>query len=216
MNIAVLFSGRIYGFEQSILLYKEHIFKGNNVQIFIAHNAHNTEDLSVFSNDENIHVKSELFKMPDNPPVKYSHEIVDPNGYYFLSMWYHRNIAYEMMKEYAIKNNITFDCVISGRTDMIIYNTLELTMPLENTLYIPSHSHYDGLNDQFAYGTMKTMEIYCDLYRKISTVPQRNPELQLKSYINSTDLIIMTIELKYELMRGRHRYNSQRAKYTME
>jgi hypothetical protein len=216
MNIAVLFSGRIYGFEESILLYKEHIFKGNNIHIFIAHNSYNTEDLSILSNYENIHVKSELFNMPDNPPVKYSHENVDPNGYYFLSMWYHRNIAYKMMKEYTIKNNITFDCVISGRTDMIIYNSLELTMPLENTLYIPSHSHYNGLNDQFSYGTMKTMEIYCDLYNKISSDSQSNPETYLKSYINSTDLIVNMINIEYDLMRGRHRYNSQREKYTME
>lgn len=207
MNIAILFSGRIFGYEKTIESYKEHIYK-ENTHIFIAHNAYNPEDLSIFNSSKNIHVTSELYVMPESPPIRYSNPGTDPNGYYLSSMWYNRNLAYKMMKEFSLKNNIKFDIVISARLDALIKSPL-ITPVEENTIYIPNNEDHGGLNDQFAYGTMDIMEVYCNLYNNVKTVTP-GPETLLKDYIKTTGINIKRIDLVYQLLGDRHLYNNER------
>lgn len=209
MNIAILFSGRIIGFSESIEKYKEFILADNTVHIFIGHNSYNTEDLTVLNAYKNIHIVSKLYEMPDERPIIYSRWPVDPRGYYLSSMWYHRCLAYEMMKEYSINNNISFDVVISARTDSIITSKFNIDPPDENTLYIPNHSDYHGVNDQFAYGTMDSMEVYCNLYKNVK-METSGPEILLKDYLKSTNLNIKRIQLLYYLCNNRHIYNKER------
>jgi hypothetical protein len=209
MHIAVLFSGRIFGFSESIEEYKKFIFKDNPVIIFIGHNSYNTEDLSILNKYNNIHIMSKLYEMPHDKPIVYSHKRVDPRGYYLSSMWYHRNIAYEMMKEYSIKNNVLFDVVISGRTDSIMTSMLTIGDLEENTLYIPHNFDYGGINDQFAYGTMSSMEVYCNLYKNVKMHPS-GPEQLLKNYLQKTGINIKRIKLNYYLCDNRHIYNKER------
>lgn len=210
MNIAILFSGRIFGFSESIEKYKEYLFGNNLVHIFIGHNSYNTEDLSILDKYDNVHVISKLYEIPEERPIIYSHSRVDPRGYYILSMWYHRCIAYEMMKEYSIHNNIKFDVVISARSDSIVCSGINLEIPDKNTIYIPDHSDYGGLNDQFAYGNMDSMEIYCKLYKNINGETPPMPEILLDNYIKSRNINIKRIKLNYYLCNNRHIYNKER------
>lgn len=213
MNIAILFSGRIIGFQRSLPLYEKHIFKNNNVHIFIAQNSYNKEELdSIKKHHSNIHIISELYLIPDDYKNVYSHPNADPNGYYFLSMWYNRNKAYEMMKTYSIDNNIHFDCVISARLDLLI-DSCELTNIEEGVLYVPHEYHYGGLNDQIAFGTMNTMNIYCSLYNNVLNIKKpdiNGPERILNAYIHTTGLSIKHIPVNYNLLNGRHIHNKDR------
>jgi len=222
MNIAILFSGRIIGFETTLPLYHEHIFKNNNVHIFIAHNSYNKEDLeAIQKNYSNVHIISELYVIPDDYKYVYSQSQVDPKGYYFLSMWYNRNKACEMMNKYSIDNNIDFDCVISARLDALV-ESYKLSEIHEGILYVPSDNHFGGLNDHIAIGTMNTINTYCNCYNFLSTVrssydrniraddKNTNPENILNNYINTTKLTLKKIPLNYYLLKDRHIHNKDR------
>ena len=198
MNIAILFSDKISGFQRSIQKYREYIFENNPVHIFIAHNSCNNEDLSFLKAYANVHAFSGVYKMPDDGPITYLESYSDPTGYYLSSMWYHRYLAYKIMKDYSIINNVKFDIVISATTGLIITSTFNIYLPHENTIYIPNNSDYDGINDKFAYGSMNSMEIYCNLYKNVKTRTRR-PEILLNDYLMSTGININRIELNYYL-----------------
>ena len=102
------------------------------------------------------------------------------------------------MKDYSIINNVKFDIVISATTGLIITSTFNIYLPHENTIYIPNNSDYDGINDKFAYGSMNSMEIYCNLYKNVKTRTRR-PEILLNDYLMSTGININRIELNYYL-----------------
>ena len=86
-----------------------------------------------------------------------------------LSMYYSIYQANKLKCEYEKENDIIFDQVIRMRFDSDIVNdTLDLTKTVNFDLCIPDiRFDYAGINDQFAIGSSKTMDIYSNIYKDI-------------------------------------------------
>jgi len=208
MKVAVLFSGRIFGFIKTVPYYLDGLFGDAEVDIFVAHNAYNKEDVELLKSISNkIYVSSELFVLPDDPPIKGSHP-TDPRAYYNNSSWFNKYKAYQIMKAYSEANSIHYDCIFVGRTDAEILDMKINPTCKKNTVYIPNFCDGVGIHDQIAYGDMEAMKIYCDLYTKMNT--QSLVEIVLKEYLNTTTLNIERINFTFTLMSGRHIHNPER------
>ena len=208
MKVAVLFVGRIFGFEKTIPYYLNGLFGDADVDIFVAHNAYNKEDIDLLkSMSEKIHATSELYELPGDPPIKGTHP-TDPRGYYNNSKWYNLHKVYTMMKDYSETNSVHYDCVVVGRTDAEVFHLKINPVCKENTLYIPNFCDCGGIHDQMAWGKMEVMKIYCDLYTKVNT--KSIGEIILKEYLNTTTLTIQRVDFTFKLMPGRHIHNPER------
>jgi hypothetical protein len=58
------------------------------------------------------------------------------------------------------ENIYAYDIIVFARCDVRYLHTLRPKIPHENEVYVPKSCSFRGCNDQFAYGTPKTMKIY--------------------------------------------------------
>lgn len=86
-----------------------------------------------------------------------------------LSMYYSIYQANKLKSQYEKQKGITFDRVIRMRLDSdFINDKLDLTKTMNFDLCIPdTRFDYSGVNDQFAIGSSKTMDIYSNVYQDI-------------------------------------------------
>tara|TARA_R100000406_G_C3093482_1_gene120103 strand:+ start:42 stop:752 length:711 start_codon:yes stop_codon:yes gene_type:complete len=86
-----------------------------------------------------------------------------------LSMYYSIYQANKLKCEYEKSNDIIFDRVIRMRFDSDFVNELlDLRKTITFDLCIPdTRFDYTGINDQFAIGSSKTMDIYSNIYQDI-------------------------------------------------
>ena len=86
-----------------------------------------------------------------------------------LSMYYSIYQANKLKCEYENDNNMIFDRVIRMRFDSDFVNELlDLRKTITFDLCIPdTRFDYTGINDQFAIGSSKTMDIYSNVYQDI-------------------------------------------------
>ena len=93
-----------------------------------------------------------------------------------LSMYYSIYQANKLKREYEKDNNIIFDRVIRMRFDSDFVNdSLNLINTTDFDLCIPdTRFDYDGINDQFAIGSSKMMDIYSNVYQDIHELTECN------------------------------------------
>lgn len=86
-----------------------------------------------------------------------------------ISMYYSIYQANKLKSEYEKENGIIFDQVVRMRFDSDFVNgILDLTKTINFDLCIPDiRFDYAGINDQFAVGSSKTMDIYSNIYKDI-------------------------------------------------
>ena len=200
-KVAILFSGRIRGYEHVINNLKA-IKDTYNPQIFCSLNeVELTDDIKRFCEILSIpleHVNIEQTLLPDwsdkcnlmNPTL---------NVY---SMFYHENKAFGLIENYMKVNSVEFDCILYYRADMNPKEPLELVVPDKNTIYIPNDRGYGGLNDRMAYGNYDSMKVYCNLISSFQglcndqTWEPINAEKMLEKYLSSNRKI-KTMGIKY-------------------
>lgn len=94
------------------------------------------------------------------------------------SYMYQMKSVYGLLEEYQKRNNMRFDIVISYRADIDTTEKLKLVYPLkEMTLYVPEPKgdssqaetwcDHGGLCNQVFYGTPDTMKIACELFDRV-------------------------------------------------
>lgn len=87
------------------------------------------------------------------------------------SMLYSMDKANSLKTSYEIENNFIYDCVIRYRFDLNIFckEPIKLNeLDLSNTIYcLNDCSHYNGVNDQFAIGNSKNIDIFSSSYKNI-------------------------------------------------
>ena len=110
-----------------------------------------------------------------------------------MSMWYKTQRVNELKNEYQSLIGVNYDLVIKTRPDLKLEKRVVLEKPKKNTLYIPKGWDWsEGINDLFAYGNSKVMDVYSDLFSRITYLMQEcnikiNPEVLLKNYINNSE-----------------------------
>ena len=123
-------------------------------------------------------------------------------------MFYHQNKAFKLVEEYQKTNHMMFDCILYYRADMNSTDTLELRMPLNNTVYLPNDRGYGGFNDRMAYGDYETMKIYCSLIESFEglcvTDQQINPESMLRTHLSNNNVNVIGVPYNTDLHDARN------------
>lgn len=220
MNIALLFAGRIYTFEDCFPAIKQKLLDEIKQKIpvatidgFLSHNSANTKDniesfceLYNIKSVESIAVYDICEKIIQNmPPVNRAVGSNKP-----IYMYYNWKRAYELMKEYEKENGINYDVVIYLRADMVIDSPIIFDFDLQdNTVYIPEGNDWcNGLNDQMAIGKNTTMKTYCSIIDNIDAIYQKygslfHTETYVKQHMAMHNIKVERFKMNYELHKFR-------------
>ena len=104
-----------------------------------------------------------------------------------ISMHYSINMCNTLKQKYEKENNLVFDTVIRMRFDSDFENKILDLKEYPDCLNIPEHEDWcGGINDQFAFGPSKVMDIYSNFYNEINEIKdvQYHPESMLLKYFN--------------------------------
>ena len=187
MKVAVLFAGRVKGYEKG--LSKLLGFKTRYTPTYYCslNEPEYTDEIDKFCklfdiSPERIHIES-------TPDPGFFHGIrcytsKSPKQAY--SMFFHENKAFSLIEKDVIQNNIHYDCVLYCRADIISRDTLELVIPVPNTIYVPDGEDFFGVNDRLAYGDYNTMKKYCSVIHDLTSAQSMNgtnPEGILKRHL---------------------------------
>lgn len=197
MKIAILISGRINNSEE---LYKntlENIVQDNEVDFFVSHTKNpNTNVLNDFINL----YKPKIILESDEvyPDVTKYKKRAETNPHNVMCMYLNRLSVFYKFKDYVISNNITYDLIISFRCDLWFEQKIDLGSIVNDTnnncICIPSGCDYGGINDQCAFGNMKTMNIYMTFFNQIINFLNNgiilHPETLLKHWLDSNHNIL--------------------------
>lgn len=204
-------AGRIADFEKCFQSQKTHVFKDHNVDVFLAHNALNTED--------NVELFQQLY--PVKQMKSFSVDTSEYSGYTLESKYGTKTLnsivmftciheAYKMIPDPSL-----YDIVLYMRADEWFDQSIEFTTPHPNTVYIPcGEDHGPGWNDQLAYGTPDSMGLYCSTITRIhelmkTTVSKIHPETINRANIQSTGLHVVRFDLNYAIFRKRKEMSIQ-------
>lgn len=116
----------------------------------------------------------------------------------------------QMKTAFEQNNGFTYDVVIRCRPDIYFENIIPKT-ELENCqqtegIYFPKFGNYNGLNDQFAFGSSKKMNIYCNLYSNMEKFYDLgckfHPESMMKYNAEHFNIPILRSSVNYFLLRA--------------
>jgi hypothetical protein len=163
MRIAALFVGRIKCFERTYENILDHVFAGHKVDVFLSHNAYNTgDDISAFTKIfKPVLVESSLAEPPLHILTHRNHDggqYANHRHYWWQAYFMKRGVA--MIESYARETSQEYDAVVYLRADMHFLSPVKFQMRAPDTVYIPALPDWFGICDQFAYGTLSTMQRY--------------------------------------------------------
>jgi hypothetical protein len=220
MKIAVCLSGGVK-FHQNSLSSLKKLLPTTSLKVFI--HTYEIEDINLFNSNswskkhsssddfesiinlykadrfliENFDKKKQEFTELFNKWEK-KHLLVR-NDLGVISMFYSIYKSNELKCEYEKNNNIIFDRVIRMRFDSNIFEPLNL----ENFtgLNIPLGNDYGGINDQFAIGDSKYMDIYSNVIKNLENLTNilYHPETILYTHLNMMNLKINRFDHKIKI-----------------
>lgn len=189
MKIAILYSGRILGYDTYYNNLQKYIVKQNDVDFFLSHSKELGEDLTGFIN---------LYK-----PKIVIDETIDycgppPPHYNGMCMFYNRHRLFQAFKTFCQDNTVQYDIIIVYRVDVLALSEINfdvLNQLDDNTIYVPNIRQSQGVNDFMAVGNMNSIEKYCDLFEHYPQLLQisgnsSSNELLLKIYLQCINMKI--------------------------
>jgi len=128
----------------------------------------------------------------------------DVNG--LMAMFYKIKQCNQLKLQYEKENNFSYDYVIRYRPDILIKQSLNVKDLNNDFINIPKHGDFGGINDQFAIGNSKNMNIYSNIYdnilKYISMNIPLNPEKILKFHLEYNQLRIKRFDFRYIIKRS--------------
>lgn len=116
-----------------------------------------------------------------------------------LSMYYSIFQSNRLLINYCQTTRENFDVVIRMRFDSDIKNPEVLTDQNveQKKIYIPDGSDWNGINDQFAYGSLESMDVYGSLFSNLGHLKKTPyyPEALLRNYLALTGLSVQRTPL---------------------
>jgi hypothetical protein len=205
MRIAVLFSGRLNGYEHSYKNILDNIVQGNQVDFFISYCKNSPQELldgflNKFKPVAWMESDEQYFDMtsyphPTHVGVKSRHNM--------MCMFLNRSNVYKLYDNYKTVNNIKYDLVCSSRLDFVIHSKLDLSMMIKS-LCIPAECDYNGINDRFACGNEEVMKDYMlcydSLQKLFDTGGTPHPETALCEYLKYKNLTPYRIKVGYSFV----------------
>ena len=141
---------------------------------------------------------------------KYRKYLVDPRcPNSITNMFYKIHMADKLRQDYEYRNNFTYNLVIRARPDLLFESSLHKNhidvASQQGFLCIPEFGHFDGINDQFAFGNSQVMSIYSNCYNELDKwapkVPFK-PEPILKHHVMEHKLPIQLTRINYVIKRA--------------
>lgn len=122
-----------------------------------------------------------------------------------ISMHYSIHKSNQLKQDYEVKNNIIFDRVVRMRYDSNFMGKSLNLIELTSDINIPEGEDWlGGINDQFAVGTSKGMDIYSNLYNELHNFQNSDmhPENMLKTYLKSKQVSINRFDFNIKINDG--------------
>lgn len=220
MRIALLFSGRIKGYDIIYDKLFNNMLKNNIVDFYLSTSPELNPNIDDFINlYKPVKIINEYITYKD---VSNYPKSIETNPHTCMSMFINRYRLKKMLNEYITSNNIKYDLVISYRCDLlqlcdINLQELKNNLNSDKDIYIPSGCDYygimfppgyertGGINDQMAIGSVESINMYLNLYEKIYEMLDSNnvihPETLLLNYIKSINLNVKRFDTKLEIYR---------------
>lgn len=232
MRTAICFSGHLRSFDTTFNYLKDTVIRPMNADVFIhtwdtigsLQNRHkgdgdaehfkiNLEHVKRTANPVSMSVETESNKFIEatshiSIPEEDKMYIAGHIGFH-VGMFYSIFKANQLKCDYEKLNNFTYDRVIRFRPDIRMGTTFNPKMfPDNNKLYIPEIGKYteEGMNDQVAVGSSKTIDIYSNTYNNIieyysNHVTVLRPEMILKHHLTKNQVIIQDVNIVYDIYR---------------
>jgi hypothetical protein len=203
MKIAICISGSIRKLQKSVESVNK-LKEKYDCSVFI-HTWYNIEDVHKNDDDiiENLSKYNPVACLIEDYKVKekYINKIymdanfkqhVNINDSRTISMYYSLYKSNQLKKDFEKENSMEFDCVIRMRFDSKInsdfileeYDISNINIPL-GIQSGPQGKDFGGYNDQFALGSSKKMDTYCDVINNISNISDTyHPETILKNHLD--------------------------------
>jgi hypothetical protein len=210
-KIAILITGRIQFDSEQYNNFRDKIVQNYHVDLFVSYcknidpsvvkHFRNTFAPKKMIESDEVYMETEKYK-----EHKYS------NAHRMKCMFLNRKKAFELLKEYLQENGIQYDYVISSRCDLYFTTCFNLDkisiQPNDNrTIYVPApeYDYLGGLNDQFAVGSLESVEIYCSLYDHLIQMLEDgvcfHPETLLRVHLERNKIQVKRFELNYWIRR---------------
>lgn len=122
-----------------------------------------------------------------------------------ISMHYSLYKSNELKKDYEKKNNFIFDKVIRMRYDSDFLGKILNLMELTSDINIPEGEDWlGGINDQFAVGTSKGIDIYSNLFNEFHNFQHLDfhPETIFRNYLESKGIDIHRFQFNVRINNG--------------
>jgi len=211
MRVALCLSGQARGIDKTWEYLLNNVIYPTKCDVFISFA--NDSSLINFGKIQPLFTELELIR---DPSLEYLYSIARGKTSYIqhvgmmgqecsnlavLRQFYFINRANNMKIAYEKKNNFVYDWVIRSRADVIINTCIENLNQFDNSyIYSPHTDTNSGLNDMFAFGNSKNMDIYSDRIGEIkkldsSVFPFWNPHIELKYILERNNIPIRFIEI---------------------
>jgi hypothetical protein len=204
MKVAVILSGRITAWQKCIETLKTRFTDLYDTDLYLS--------LDLDGETEDIREMKTKFRIISCYYERYTKYLKDipykseeTNERKSLSMFYHNFRAMNAILDNMKTTNTTYDVVVKFRADVTSSQPFIIQHNITpNTIYIPYGWCYRGMNDQIAYGDLRTMTFYCNLYNHIPKYVYVektifNPEFLLMFHLNMNNISIIRIPYVYEL-----------------
>ena len=217
LKVAVLFSGRINGYEH----LKDHLLnlqKTYNATFFASINKKRITPY-VQSFFTTFSMNSDQYIITQTSIPQYIHNCIRGSHHYRDSTYpvlYQNSQVFKQLEKYQETHNVLFDTIVIYRADINPSEVLLLQKPSKYTLYIPEGKDFRGLNGHMAYGDFDTMKTYCSVVDSLEAYCEKNNielnhEVMLNHHIKNTNLTVIRFKYNFELHPSRH---DTRAEYT--
>lgn len=181
-KLALCFSGSLRSIEHCYQSINDNILNVNKNNFDITIFFHIPED----GNDKKIYQIQEIMQLEPVIKVEKDEELKIPNCIYNgrnmgidnksiggLKGWIYQlqgiEKSYNMMLEYEKQKNISFDYIARLRSDVLYLQPFIFEKSEEDILCLPFFHIWYGVNDRFAFGNKKVMDIYMKMYSYLYT-----------------------------------------------
>ena len=217
MNVAACISGQLRFFEKSFELLQTNFLNLYHPDVFI-HTWYNP----AFENRqfESSHTKASQGSYSSNDLNKcillYNPKCIavsEPTNFYSFkigsrennacSMFYSIYSANNLKQNYETKNDKKYDWVLRLRFDWAYSNKVDLSLLDTAYIYVPdadqttSNPNNLHINDQFAIGSSKNMDIYSNAFLHASTVSTQGNENILYNTLVSNNIAVKTLDWQH-------------------
>jgi hypothetical protein len=133
-----------------------------------------------------INEKIELTKTYEDYP---KHPHTNKNN--MLCHFLNKSRVFYLLEKHIEIHKIHYDLVISLRLDLLFENTMPFYTVEEDTIYIPEGYDYldFAINDQIAYGSIRTMKIYMNIINNLEIILNNNKTLLHPESLTYTNIL---------------------------